>query len=77
VRADLLKFTNSGEISVKRQIVKQAQALFIFLTLLTSFGTKGLHAQIAPAADGTGTIVTPNNNQFDITGGTQSGANLL
>ncbi|KAM3114576.1 beta strand repeat-containing protein [Phormidesmis sp. 146-33] len=62
---------------MKRQIVKQAQALFIFLTLLTCFGTKGLHAQIAPATDGTGTIVTPNNNQFDITGGTQSGANLF
>ncbi|WP_155897956.1 CHAT domain-containing protein [Allocoleopsis franciscana] len=34
---------------------------------------------IVPASDGTGTIVTPNNNpqQFDIQGGTQSGANLF
>ncbi|HEY9834699.1 MAG TPA: CHAT domain-containing protein [Stenomitos sp.] len=34
---------------------------------------------IVPAADGTGSLVTPNNNpnQFDIQGGTQSGANLF
>ncbi|MBD2128934.1 CHAT domain-containing protein [Microcoleus sp. ZQ-A2] len=34
---------------------------------------------IVPAADGTGTLVTPNSNpnQFDIQGGTQSGANLF
>jgi hypothetical protein len=32
-----------------------------------------------PASDGTGTLVTPNSNpnQFDIQGGTQSGANLF
>ncbi|MFN6478929.1 CHAT domain-containing protein [Nostoc sp. DedQUE07] len=35
--------------------------------------------QIVPAADGTNTIVTPNGNRFDITGGTTSrdGANLF
>ena len=34
---------------------------------------------IVPASDGTGTLVTPNSNpnQFDIQGGTQSGANLF
>ncbi|NER52832.1 MAG: filamentous hemagglutinin N-terminal domain-containing protein [Symploca sp. SIO1A3] len=34
---------------------------------------------ITPAADGTGTIVTPNGNRFDIHGGTLSGdgANLF
>jgi filamentous hemagglutinin family protein len=32
---------------------------------------------ITPAADGTGTIVTPTGNHFDIRGGTQSGANLF
>jgi filamentous hemagglutinin family protein len=36
-------------------------------------------AQIAPASDGTNTIVTPTGNRFDITGGTLSGngANLF
>ena len=28
-------------------------------------------------ADGTGTVVTPDGNQFDITGGTLSGSNLF
>jgi len=31
---------------------------------------------ITPALDGTGTIVTPAGNQFNISGGTQAGANL-
>ncbi len=32
---------------------------------------------IAPAADGTGTVVTQTGNSFEITGGTQAGANLF
>ncbi len=32
---------------------------------------------ITPANDGTGTIVTQDGNRFDITGGTQAGANLF
>ncbi|MCS6815673.1 MAG: filamentous hemagglutinin N-terminal domain-containing protein, partial [Cyanobacteria bacterium] len=32
---------------------------------------------ITPASDGTGTIVTPNGNEFLINGGTQAGANLF
>jgi filamentous hemagglutinin family protein len=34
---------------------------------------------IVPAADGTGTLITPDGNRFDITGGTTSadGANLF
>jgi filamentous hemagglutinin family protein len=40
---------------------------------------RGVDAQPVPANDGTGTIVTPNGNRFDITGGTVSGdrANLF
>jgi large exoprotein involved in heme utilization and adhesion len=40
----------------------------------------GVTAQpIVPAADGTGSVVTPQDNRFDITGGTTSadGANLF
>jgi len=39
--------------------------------------TSLLAQSITPAADGTGTIVTPSGNQFDITGGTRTGENLF
>jgi large exoprotein involved in heme utilization and adhesion len=32
---------------------------------------------IQATADGTGTLVTPNGNRFDIQGGTQAGSNLF
>ncbi|NET35761.1 MAG: hypothetical protein F6K19_27665, partial [Cyanothece sp. SIO1E1] len=36
-----------------------------------------LAQSITPAADGTGTVVTPTGNQIDISGGTQAGTNLF
>nr|WP_254721643.1 CHAT domain-containing protein [Kovacikia minuta] len=41
-------------------------------------GTRAVQAQsIIPATDGTNTRVTPTGNRFDISGGTQAGANLF
>jgi filamentous hemagglutinin family protein len=48
--------------------------LFV-LPLLLIFGTKGAIAQVNPANDGTGTIVKTQNNQINISGGTQAGSN--
>ncbi|MDY6784627.1 MAG: CHAT domain-containing protein [Cyanobacteriota bacterium] len=47
--------------------------------VLTLSPPKAWSQNIAPAPDGTGTVVTPNGNQLDITGGTLSGngANLF
>jgi filamentous hemagglutinin family protein len=36
-----------------------------------------VNAQISAAQDGTNTVVLPNGQRFDITGGTQAGANLF
>lgn len=50
------------------------------LGLLSTLAPHSLHAQpITPASDGTGTVVTPNGNRFDIQGGSLSGdaANLF
>ncbi|MDY6784419.1 MAG: CHAT domain-containing protein [Cyanobacteriota bacterium] len=57
------------------------RVVFSVLSLAATFlSASPLSAQlISPAADGTGTTVTPNNNQFDIGGGALSGdgANLF
>jgi filamentous hemagglutinin family protein len=50
------------------------------LGLLSAIALQPLHAQpITPANDGTGTVVTPNGNRFDIQEGSLSpdGANLF
>ena len=50
------------------------------LSFLATVGVPPLQAQsITTAADGTQTLVTPNGNRYDITGGTLSdnGANLF
>ena len=54
-------------------------ASLVAVPLLGGLSAAGGVAQIAPATDGTNTIVTPTGNQFDITGGTLSGngANLF
>lgn len=61
--------------------MKTAINLLAAAILIGIFGTKAVHAQsIMPAADGTGTTVTSpgsNPNQFNIDGGTQTGANLF
>lgn len=55
--------------------------LSVLMVLAVMFSAKGIQAQpITPAADGTGTKITSpsgNPDQFDITGGTQVGANLF
>ncbi|QHG19441.1 CHAT domain-containing protein [Nostoc sp. ATCC 53789] len=59
---------------------KIAASVLAILPLVTVTSTALSQAQqIVPAADGTNTIVTPNGNQLDITGGTTSGdgANLF
>jgi filamentous hemagglutinin family protein len=61
--------------------MKTAINLLAAAILIGIFGTKAAHAQsIMPAADGTGTTVTSpgsNPNQFNIGGGSQTGANLF
>src|SRR4028119_1523662 len=50
------------------------------LGLLSALSSHPLHAQpITPASDGTGTVVTPNDNRFDIQRGSlsQDGSNLF
>ena len=61
-------------------IIKKASVLFVVLPLTANIAVKSVQAQsITPATDGTGTIVTPNGNQFNIEGGSlsQDGANLF
>ena len=43
--------------------------------MLLTFGAKSAIAQITPATDGTGTVVQTQNNQINISGGTQAGQN--
>ena len=52
-----------------------AKWALILLPLLLTFGTKSAIAQITPATDGTGTVVQTQNNQINISGGTQAGQN--
>ncbi len=46
------------------------------LAVVCSSGQMGLAQSIAPAADGTGTVVNQFGNRLDIGGGTQAGSNL-
>jgi filamentous hemagglutinin family protein len=60
--------------------MKTASRLLIVLSFTTTISQQQLQAQqITPAADGTGTLVTPDENRIDIHGGTLSGdgANLF
>ncbi|MHC5595838.1 MAG: CHAT domain-containing protein [Nostoc sp.] len=56
-----------------------AASVLAIVPLVTAISAELAQAQIVPAADGTHTIVTPNGNRLDITGGTTSrdGANLF
>ncbi|MDF5708737.1 MAG: CHAT domain-containing protein [Nostoc sp. S4] len=57
-----------------------AASVLVIAPLLSAISPRLAQAQqIVPAADGTNTIVTPNGNRLDITGGTTSrdGANLF
>ncbi|MEQ9001888.1 MAG: CHAT domain-containing protein [Coleofasciculus sp. B1-GNL1-01] len=59
---------------------KSKRSHYLLLTLLLAgLPTGGLAQSVVEAPDGTGTIVTPNGDQFDITGGQTSGdgANLF
>jgi filamentous hemagglutinin family protein len=62
---------------IYRSINSLLFALSLAITLKAPAQTKA--QTIVPARDGTGTIVAPNGNQFDITGGTRSadGVNLF
>ncbi|MGV0026625.1 CHAT domain-containing protein [Phormidesmis priestleyi] len=60
-----------------KQTRQSAIVCSLLATLPVMVAETPLLAQVAPAIDGTGTIVTPNANQIDITGGTRSGANLF
>lgn len=60
--------------------MKTIRHLLVILSLAGAIAAKPLSAQpIVPAADGTDTVVIPNGNQLDITGGSLSGdgANLF
>jgi len=63
-----------------KSAVSRIKWLLAGLALVYSFGVESAIAQsIVPAADGTNTLVTPNGNRLDITGGQLSGdgANLF
>jgi filamentous hemagglutinin family protein len=75
-------FLSQKEETVNMARVKFYLLPFVFclLPLVATAGVGKVRAQtIVPASDGTGTAVTPNGNQFNITGGTLSkdGANLF
>ncbi|MEX0269982.1 CHAT domain-containing protein [Leptolyngbyaceae cyanobacterium UHCC 1019] len=63
---------------VRSHSVAHLVSLIATMPILAGMGAPA-HAQIAPAADGTNTIITPAGNRFDIGGGTLSGdrANLF
>ncbi len=64
-------------VKVMKWNVGRLSQLLSCLVLAKILGVGAVFAQsITPAPDGTGTIVTPAGNQFNIGGGTQSGANL-
>ncbi|HEY9600833.1 MAG TPA: hypothetical protein V6C85_04430, partial [Allocoleopsis sp.] len=66
--------------SLLKLAAKSIGVLLAILPVAAGINVERVRAQsITPAADGTGTIVTPNGNQFDISGGTTSGngANLF
>ncbi len=55
-------------------LFKRMSQLLMVLVLAGVFGWERVRAQsIVPAADGTGTIVTPDGKRFDINGGSLSG----
>ncbi|HEY9908625.1 MAG TPA: filamentous hemagglutinin N-terminal domain-containing protein, partial [Thermosynechococcaceae cyanobacterium] len=56
---------------------RRLSQLVVLAILLGWLSGSVAQAQIAPAPDGTNTIVTPNGTQLDISGGTRSGANLF
>jgi large exoprotein involved in heme utilization and adhesion len=54
--------------------MKKISVLLVTFSFATTISQKLLHAQpIAPAADGTGTLVTTGGDRFDIHGGSLSG----
>ncbi|MCA1991467.1 MAG: filamentous hemagglutinin N-terminal domain-containing protein, partial [Coleofasciculus sp. S288] len=65
---------------IKLAVKRISPSLAILYGFAGGFGLAPTQAQpITPAADGTGTVVLPNGNQLDITGGSLSGdgANLF
>ncbi|HEY9703870.1 MAG TPA: filamentous hemagglutinin N-terminal domain-containing protein, partial [Allocoleopsis sp.] len=61
-------------------MLKKPSLLFkLLLTLLLGFFPLKTNAQITPSSDGTNTIITPNGNQINITGGSlnQNQTNLF
>ena len=65
---------NAGKSKGESRI---APTLIAALILAAVSSGQGVQAQVSPALDGTGTQVQQNGNQFDITGGSPSGANLF
>ncbi|MFN6517039.1 MAG: CHAT domain-containing protein [Nostoc sp. CreGUA01] len=63
----------------KKSLLSSIAASVLVIAPLLSTISPTQAQQIVPAADGTNTIVTPNGNRLDITGGTTSGdgANLF
>ncbi|MFB2892056.1 glycosyltransferase, partial [Aerosakkonemataceae cyanobacterium BLCC-F50] len=78
-RQEELTYQRSNIIPFSKKIEKTFAASFL-LSSLTFLGVNPVFAQpIVPANDGTNTIVNPQGNRFDITGGQRSsdGANLF
>ncbi|HEY9295363.1 MAG TPA: filamentous hemagglutinin N-terminal domain-containing protein, partial [Phormidium sp.] len=76
----LINKQSTEKFSPKPQKKDKILACAFFLSSLTIFNINSAFAQpIVPANDGTNTIVNPQGNRFDITGGQRSsdGANLF
>jgi filamentous hemagglutinin family protein len=83
-QGEAMKLDNQFPLIFSKNLLKSAakniSVLLVILPVAGAINLQEVKAQsIKPAADGTGTIVTPNGNQFDITGGKNSkdGANLF
>jgi filamentous hemagglutinin family protein len=70
----------SHKFSSHRRTMNKRRLTFVALNVVAAIIQKPLQAQsITPALDGTGTVITQQNNRFDIQGGvrSQDGTNLF
>ncbi len=65
-----LRYRNSGKVAMPKKVIL---LLTLLPWLIFSYAKPAQAQSIIPNSDGTGTLVTPNGNRFNINGGTLSG----